>query len=1366
MVISFRFPPRRRSLYLPPPPSASSQAVDDSRPRAAASLVGQSPHPRPVCDAAVSLPDTGIAAGSELPDRNGIVPMESDLQPSFVLNLFPDGYSVGEPGKGMLLYLIGDDPKKLPYSRASKASLSDIEHGYLPQDILHSIPCKFLNGSTMCEVRDYRSVFSNGHDCSGDDFPRVNRVHLRLGTECVVKDLSYIADASWTYHDQLTAESMILNALQPRLNLDPIPCLEKLCNSSTKKIDLGLNNRRLESKDISVVVMSTNPPENCKPKEFNTCKGATLCNGNTALEGTPNGLKKLLVKCPSTLHVNCARSAVKSDTNNTSQPSYTLPNSSTLCDRCNEQWGEVEILQVDPKTGQRKKVTVLPQKTGMPLNLLHEKHESEKCSPANKNGRLSSQNSEGLHKSMSSSSKEELNLGSQEIMQGEADIGQAIDNKYMKVQKLVPLSVPPRDSYTSLNTNDPYIWKIPEKVKLLHIGMKEQHVAPISDQNNSDIPDVNESGTPLMISFHGCSRRAACERLEDISAMKSQGTSPKRKASEISVISLNKEINLRVKRQQNVDTQLKPNRSLEEPTVSSQLAIGQELYKGRQQSKGTSLYHTSSDAPENCMPNEFNFYKVAAVCSEYAALEAMESAVFNNSPLNYPSSIRFNNAKSAVESDLHSTIRSSSTPTNSSAVCDRKQTVSITPAPDHLPQCNEERANVTVLQTDCENRQPERVIVLPQKRKRHGSKNNSPPIKTARVSSQKFKEEKSGSNEEGLHLGAPQGSQVVVKVDQTIGNKDMKVHKQVPLAVHSRSHLCTSSNACDPYVEKIPEKVKSLHIRLKEHHEAPIAGPKKSDMADLRDGRSLSVISFTASSSKAVCESGKDKAATGPQLNSLNRNVTGISTISLNQEIDLNGQSQQKLDIQIKTPCDNIWLEDSDVTGGVNTKFGISTHLQSCYGHPINNSEPDIEKILSEVILTTRRHGLDEKSAKSDVLETSWLLQPYEFFQSENVVEIPHIRDETMTYHVSDAATSAWKSRRLTFRPSQSSSCLVDKSQYTLCLLESKAPDNHQITVGTINGDEHIHIATLPTSCHAEKFVDQFISLMKRDGYSLCNDDVCNEPSDLRQQSEDVSHLGYPTGEDVQYLIFSPTAANSLPIGKNTDVDCTFQNGLHANLVQRLTQQWILAEQPPSTESPEAFFLNPSHLSGGLQDTSQFLQDQDSSFSCYPYALDPLQVPYIQPSLGIPMDQYLQCRDDILGFIDMHGDSMMASRYSQLWQEVSGHDLPGLNGTYGASTSARRYNQWRQDVPMDQYPQYRYDIPGMSDTYSSSMSVSSYGQWRQVYTRMGNVVYQWDLPVFGRNIQNNPPVHDGWSVTLSRAAADQEPSDELPECGL
>lgn len=40
---------------------------------------------------------------------------------------------------------------------------------------------------------------------------------------------------------------------------------------------------------------------------------------------------------------------------------------------------------------------------------------------------------------------------------------------------------------------------------------------------------------------------------------------------------------------------------------------------------------------------------------------------------------------------------------------------------------------------------------------------------------------------------------------------------------------------------------------------------------------------------------------------------------------------------------------------------------------------------------------------------------------------------------------------------------IVDDSHYTLCLLESQAPGDHQIIVGATYGDEHTHIATLPT---------------------------------------------------------------------------------------------------------------------------------------------------------------------------------------------------------------------------------------------------------------------------------------------------------------
>ncbi|CAO2203554.1 unnamed protein product [Urochloa humidicola] len=1238
--------------------------------------------------------------------------------------------------QGMLLYLIGDDPKKRPYSKASRALISDIEHGCFPQDILHGIPCKFQNGSTVCEVRDYRSVFSNGGDYSGDDFPRVNRVHLRLGTECVVKDLSSIADASWTYHDQLTAESIILSALQPRLNLDPTPCLEMLCNSSAKKIDLGLNKGRQHNKDTSVLIMCTNPRENCKTKEFE----------NASLEGIPSGLlNSLSVNCPSAIYGDNAKSASESDTNNTIQSSSTLSNSSASCDRMqcasdtapdhlfqnNEQRAQVQIVQVGCKTGQTQRVTVLPQKTKKLSNLLHEKHVFQKCSSPNKNGRSTSQNSKGLHKSKGSPNTTELDLGSQKRLKVEAKVGQKIGNKDMEVRKQVPLSMPPRDPCTSLNTANPGIEKTPEKVKSLHIWSKELHAALIVDRNSSDTVDVNDSGTPFIASFSGCSRKAACEPLEDMAATKSQGTASKRKASKISVSSSNQEIKLKGKRQHNVDTHISTsckNKSFEEPAVA----------KGRQQIEDTSLLHISSNAPENCKP--FNVCKIVAVCGENAALEGMENEIFNSSLLNNTSSIHVNKAKSIVESDPGSTIRSS-TLTNSSALHDRKHAGSISPAPDHLLQSNEEQAQVTVSQVDCENRETQRVTAVPQNRmkslkllnERRGSKSHN-PNSSARLSPQNSMGQKStgSSNKEGFHLAS--GPQVEVKVGQIIGNKDMKVQEKVPLSVHSNCHPCTSLDTSSQCVEKIPEKVKSLHIVLNEHHGAPVVGLKNTDMAYPKGSRRPPATSFSANSSKAACEPGEDEAATEPQLNAFNRNITGISTISMNQEINLNGERQQKFDIDIEPHCENRSLEPA-IAGGI-------------------NSEPDIEKILSEVILTTQRHGLNEKASKSDVLESSWLLPPCEFFQSENVKEIPSTRDETVAHNVSGGATNTWKIRRLTFHPSQYSSCLADESQYTLCLVETEALDD-QITVGAIYGDEQIHIATLPTSCHAEKFVDQFISLMKRDGYNLCNDEVCNESCELRQQSGDVSHLGYTNGENLEYLMLSPSAVNSLPISTDDKVGCTFQNKLpdfHATLLQPLSQQLVLTEQQLTIETPQAFLLNPSHLPGGQQYSGQHPPDQGSSFACNPFATDPQQFPSVQPSQEVSVDLYLQYRDDILGF----NDTYSARRYSQLHQEdlmdqylQYRHDVPGLTDTYGMRTAARRYSQWRQEVPMDRYLRNRHGIPWFSDAYSASMGASRYGQWRQVYTQMGNVVYQWDLPDFGRQIHNSPPLRNGWNIPLS-----------------
>ncbi|KAL6627896.1 hypothetical protein ACP70R_031622 [Stipagrostis hirtigluma subsp. patula] len=961
MVVSFRLGPRRRRVYTPPPPApepgpapTSAHAADDPRPRAAAYDVDESPSPLlpsrsplPTSDVSVSRVDNGIAARS--PDGDEIAQVESDIAPSFVLNLFPDGYSIGDPGKGMLSFLIGDDPNKRPYGRSSKTLFSDIEHGSLPLSILQSIPCHFRNGSTVCEVRDYRYFVSNGGDCSGDDFPKVNRVTLGLGTECIVKHLSLIADASWTYHDQLIAESILLNVFKPRLNLDPTPCLEKLCNSSVKKINLGLDKGRQQNKDASCLNISTDAPDNGKPGEFIVCKGAAVCIDNAALEGMP-------IETLNTLLVNC------------------------------------------------------------------------------------------------------------------------------------------------------------------------------------------------------------------------------------------------------------------------------------------------------------------------------------------PSSINVNNAKSSVESDRNNVIRPSSTVTSSSALCGRKQSASCTPASDHLLQSKEQQAQVEILQVDHKKGQPQRVSVLPWKRKkssellhqRDETENCSPPNKIGRFSSQNSYAQKSTStSDERLELGSPK--------EKGDGTVHLTTQKQ---SVLPTSHPYTCMNTSNPCIERIPEKVFPLHRKMREHHKAPV-DLVNSCVSDLKDSRTPPVTSFKASSRKASYRCHEDKTAAEPQCTASKRKVSGTSTVSLDQEMNLNMKRQQKDDAQIKGPCENRSSKDPSGTAGTSSQLGTSLDLESCIGHLINTSEPDIEKILSEVILTTQRHGLNGKAAKSDGLETAWSLSPSEFSHSENTVGIPYMMEETLPYYATIRTTNIWKIRRLTFHPSQYLSCngTVDESHYTLCLLESQAQDDHQITVGTICGDEQIHIATLPTSHHAERFVDQFVSLMKRDGFDLCNDTLCHEPSECRKKFEDVSHLDYLSGDYPQHLMPSASVANSLVISENSDIGYTYQDGLpglHPNILQQGGQQWVLTEQCPKWDTSEALFLNPSHP-GDLQYTSSILQDYGQSFARGVFAMDLHQFPPVQLS---------------------------------------------------------------QEVCTDQYLQWRHDTLQPSDRYGASTSGNSYRQWRQVYTEMGNVVYQWDLPAFGRQNHYSPPLNDGRSTFL------------------
>ncbi|KAF0899022.1 hypothetical protein E2562_012713 [Oryza meyeriana var. granulata] len=950
MVVSFRVARRGHRFYPPQPPAAAAATADRPPPYPAAPDVDDGSHQPP------PLPwDAGAAARTAVSDRNGSCPDDLDLEPSFALNLFPDGYSISDPGKGMLLFLIGDDPEKRPYSKASKALFSDIEHGCLPRVILGDMPYKFINGTIVCEVRDYRPFLSNGGDSSGDDFPIVNRVSLRLGTERVVKDLASLVNASWTYHDRLIAESTILYALQPRLNLDPTPCLERLQNS-VKKIDLGLNKDRQQIKATSTVNISADPPENCKPKEFITCEGAVVCIENEAPEGLPRGI----------------------------------------------------------------------------LNSLSMKH---------------------------------------------------------------------------------------------------------------------------------------------------------------------------------------------------------------------------------------------------------------------PSSLQIKKAKSAAGSDPDNAIQYSSTLVDSSAFCDRKQSTSGTLAPDLLLQIHEQQAQATILQVDHENEQPQRETVQPQNRKEHSNlahemhecQNCRRSNKYSRLSSEKSKCHLQKSvrtpNNNGLNLVSPKEQPVKVMLDQTTGSKDTRVQQQKALSALTDNRPHPSSDRNISRVEKVAEEVISSTLRLKDRNLALTEDLESYGVAEPKDRRTPSVTSCAASSIKAPSKS--PKAAT----TSSKRKVLEVST-SLNPEIDSKGKRQKKDCNQSKTPCENGSSEEPDV---------ISPDIESCIGDPSYTIEPDIEKILSEVILTSQRHGLNERAAKIDGLERLWPLPPSKFFLSENTAEIAYTQNEIMSYYPTGRATNTRKIRRLSFHPVQYL-CrgVLDECHYTLRLLESEAPDDHQIAVETIYGDEHIYISTLPTSHHANKLVDQFISLMRRDGYTLCND--------MREQYEDTPQLGYLTGEYPQYPWLSSPITRSVGINESNNLGYTFHNGLpyvHANA----QQQWMQTQQCPTLPIVQTYFWNPYHP-GQQRYTSRIL-DQGGLFTNEVFSMD--------------LDQY---------------------------QPVQQRQGVGLfaNGVFSMDL-LDQYQPVQQHQGVGQCMHCRHDIPGFSERYVTNASTGCYNQWRQVSTPLGGKVYQWDLPAFDRHVCSCPPLNYAGSST-------------------
>ncbi|XP_048139527.1 protein PHYTOCHROME-DEPENDENT LATE-FLOWERING [Rhodamnia argentea] len=170
---------------------------------------------------------SGVSASFFSTDEN---PISAGDEVSFTLNLFPDGYSIGKPLESDTLQHASKFLR--PYNRTSESLFSAIECGRLPGDLLDDLPCVYIDGSLICEVRDYRKYASNKGPHLPDvvDSPVVTKVRLKISLENIVKDIPSIYN-SWTYGDLMEVESRILKALQPQLCLDPTPKLDRLSKS-------------------------------------------------------------------------------------------------------------------------------------------------------------------------------------------------------------------------------------------------------------------------------------------------------------------------------------------------------------------------------------------------------------------------------------------------------------------------------------------------------------------------------------------------------------------------------------------------------------------------------------------------------------------------------------------------------------------------------------------------------------------------------------------------------------------------------------------------------------------------------------------------------------------------------------------------------------------------------------------------------------------------------------------------------------------------------------------------------------------------------------------------------------------------------
>jgi hypothetical protein len=196
---------------------------------------------------------------------------------------------------------------------------------------------------------------------------------------------------------------------------------------------------------------------------------------------------------------------------------------------------------------------------------------------------------------------------------------------------------------------------------------------------------------------------------------------------------------------------------------------------------------------------------------------------------------------------------------------------------------------------------------------------------------------------------------VEVKVDQIICKKDMREQKNEPLSMLETNHPHPSLNRNSLHAENIPVKVHSSHITMNERHLASIVNLGSHSASGIEVSAMTPVSSCDASSGKVAAGPNEDKASTEPKPTTLKRGVPGTSPISLNQQASFKEKCQKQADILDRRLFEDGGLVEPGVADSTASRFGISPDIELCIRHPLYNIEPDIEKILSEVILITQR---------------------------------------------------------------------------------------------------------------------------------------------------------------------------------------------------------------------------------------------------------------------------------------------------------------------------------------------------------------------------------------------------------------------------